>query len=157
MCKFKACGLLCSVCKFKVCGLLCSVCKFKACGCVQCASLRHVVCCVLCACLRHVVCCVQCASSRPTSGVRCGHPPTASGPPWPPLARTSLKMKMGCVFILSIMITFLTRECIVLTSLKMECILITSLKMGCACSRTLLKAEDAMRVCMEMGSAYMHH
>ena len=78
-----------------------------------------------------------------------------------------MKMKMGCVFILSIMITFLTMECIVLTSLKMERIVVTSLKMerivvtslklGCACSRTLLKDEDAMRVCMEMVSAYIHH
>ena len=33
--------------------------------------------------------------------------------------------------------------------------MLTSLKMECACSRTLLKDEDAVRVCMEMVSAYI--
>lgn len=37
----------------------------------------------------------QCASLRPTSGVLCAQPITASGPRWPPLGRTSSRMKMG--------------------------------------------------------------
>lgn len=37
----------------------------------------------------------QYANLRPTSGVQCAQPTTASGPRWPPSGRTSLRMRMG--------------------------------------------------------------
>lgn len=38
---------------------------------------------------------LQCANLRPTNGVLCVQPTTASGPRWPPSGKTSLRMRTG--------------------------------------------------------------